>query len=102
MVRKLKDLIIDLIVNIVLDYVRKTVHNPFTTNIHGGGGGFCKTNPLKLLNIPKSNFFSKVNHFKSFLVKMQVLKMDSFTRIFQGFCYSGPQLSAIDRFDSNL
>ena len=50
MVRKLKDLIIDLIVNIVLDYVRKTVHNPFTTNIHGGGGGFCKTNPLKLLN----------------------------------------------------
>ena len=37
MVRKLKILIIDLIVNINLDYLKKTVHNVFTitTNIQG-------------------------------------------------------------------
>ena len=33
-----KILIIDLIVNIILDYLKKTVHNAFTitTNIQGG------------------------------------------------------------------
>ena len=37
MVRKLKAFkIIDLIVNISLDYLKKTVHNLFTTNIQGG------------------------------------------------------------------
>ena len=37
MVRKLKAFkIIDLIVNINLDYLKKTVHNLFTTNIQGG------------------------------------------------------------------
>ena len=36
----------------------------------------------------KSNFFSKVNHFKLFLVKLQVPKMNSFTRISQVFAKS--------------
>ena len=38
MVRKPKVLIIDLIVNIILDYLKNTVHNLFTitTNIEGG------------------------------------------------------------------
>ena len=35
--------------------------------------------------MPKGIFFSKDNHIKSFLARFQVLKMDSFTRIFQGF-----------------
>ena len=37
MVRKLIILIIDLIVNIILDYLKKTVHNVFsiTVNIQG-------------------------------------------------------------------
>ena len=34
--RKLKLLIVDLIVNINLDYLKKIVHNLFTTNIQGG------------------------------------------------------------------
>ena len=67
MVRKLKAFkIIDLIVNINLDYLKKTVHNLFTTNIQGDvlknkSSGTFKQNPWK---IPKSNFFSKVNHLK--------------------------------------
>ena len=37
MVRKPKNLIIDLIANVILDYLKKTVHNAFTitTNIQG-------------------------------------------------------------------
>ena len=37
MVRKLKNLVIDLIVNIILDYLKKTMNNIFTitTNIQG-------------------------------------------------------------------
>ena len=36
MVRKLKPLIIDLIVNINLYYLKTTVHNLFTTNVQIG------------------------------------------------------------------
>ena len=38
MVRKVKCLVIDLIVNIIFDYLKKTVHKLFTitTNIQGG------------------------------------------------------------------
>ena len=44
------------------------MHNVFTTNIQGGvlqneSSETFKQNPWK---IPKSNFFSKDNHFKSF------------------------------------
>ena len=60
-------MIIDLIVNIILDYLKKTFHNVFTIakNIQGVVL-FCKRSPLKLLNkilekIPQGNFiFSKV------------------------------------------
>ena len=52
MVRKLKALMIDLIVNIILDYLKKTVRNLFTitTNIQGSvlkkkSSGTFKQNP---------------------------------------------------------
>ena len=44
--RKLKVFNYYLIVNINLDYLKKTMYNLFTENIQE----FCKTNPLKLLN----------------------------------------------------
>ena len=43
---------------------------------------FCKIRLLKLL----SKILKKYLRKSSFLVKLQVLKMKSFTRIFQGFC----------------
>ena len=67
----------------ILDYLKKTVHNlsTITTNIRGGALQkkslkTFKQNPWKYLN--KS----------SFLVKLQLLKMNSYTRIFQGFAKS--------------
>ena len=43
---------------------------------------FCRRSYLKLLNKILRKYLNK----SSFLVKLQVLKMNSFTRIFQGFC----------------
>ena len=45
--RNQKLLIIDLIVNIILDYLKKTVDNLFPTNVQGG---VLKLSPLELLN----------------------------------------------------
>ena len=64
MVRKLKAF--DLIVNINVDYLKKTLHSLFTTNIQGG---VLQNIPSETFNqntgnIPNSNYFSEVNHFK--------------------------------------
>ena len=67
MVRKLKALMIDLIVNIILDYLKKTVHNLFTitTNIQG----VVLKSLLELLNKILEKYLIK----GSLLVKLQVL-----------------------------
>ena len=62
MVRKLKLLIIDVIVSINLDFLKKTVHNLFTTNIQVGvlwnkSSETFKQNPWK---IPKIIFLVKL------------------------------------------
>ena len=71
--QKQKLLTFYLIVNIILDYFKKTVYNLFAANIQEA---FSKTSPQKLLvkileKYLRAIFFSKVNHFKSFLVKLQ-------------------------------
>ena len=45
-----KHLIIELIVNIILDYLKKTLRNIVTTNMKQIYKVFCETSPLKLLN----------------------------------------------------
>ena len=67
MVRKLKALMIDLIVNIILDYLKKTVHKLFTitTNIQG----VVLKSLLELLNKILEKYLIK----GSLLVKLQVL-----------------------------
>ena len=64
MVRKLKAF--DLIVNINVDYLKKTLHSLFTTNIQGGvlQNIPSETFNQNIGNIPNSNYFSEVNHFK--------------------------------------
>ena len=61
-----------------------TVRNLFTitTNIHVYKEMFSEGRPLKLLNKTQEKYLRK----SSFLVKLQVLKMNSFTPIFQDFC----------------
>ena len=58
MVRKLKAFNYDLNVIIILDYLKKTVHNLFTvtTNIQGGS---CERSPLKLFNKILENYLRK-------------------------------------------
>ena len=60
MVWKVKALIIFFVLNVILDYLKKTVHNLFAIT---------------------KNASENVH----FLVKLQALKMNSFTRIFQVF-----------------
>ena len=73
-------LIIDLFVNIVLDYLKKTVNNLFLMQqIYKQI--FCEKSHLKLL----SKILEKHLKKSSFLAEFQILKINSFTRIFQGF-----------------
>ena len=81
MVRKPKFLIIDIIVNIILDYLKNTMHNLFT-NAANKEGVLSKKSSETL-----SNVLEKCLRKSSFLVKLHVLKMNSLTCVFQGFCY---------------
>ena len=78
MFRKLNAWLNDLIVNIILDYLKMSVHNLFTvtTNMHP-----CERSFLKFLN----KTIEKQQIKSSFLVKFHVLKMILSTRISQGF-----------------
>ena len=88
MFRELKALTIDLIVKIIFNYLKRTVHNLFTITTNQEyllqiyKEVFCERSLLKLLN----KILEKYLRNSSFLVKLKVLKMHSFTRIFQGFC----------------
>ena len=80
---KYKLFIIDLIVNIILEYLKKTMDNVFTINTNKQGRVlFCKRSTLKLLN----KIFEKYLRKTSFLAGLQDLKMNLYTHIFQGFC----------------
>ena len=80
MFRKLNAWLNDLIVNIILDYLKMSVHNLFTvtTNMQGGP---CERSFLKFLNKTIEKHQTK----SSFLVKFHVLKMILSTCISQGF-----------------
>ena len=64
-----KLLIIDLIVNLNLDYLKKTVHNLFTTNTQGGvlQNKFSETFKQNSSKIPNSNFLVKSIVLNKFL-----------------------------------
>ena len=66
--------------NIILDYLEKTVYNVFTitTDIQGG---VLLTKSSKIFKKILEKYIGK----SSFLVKLQVLKMNLFTHTFQGF-----------------
>ena len=70
------------LLNIILDYLKKTVRNLFTITTNTVKEVFRERKPLKLLNKIIDKYLRK----SSFLVKLQVLKMNSFIRIFKGFC----------------
>ena len=63
-----------------MDYLKNTVNN-LLLQIYEEV--LCKRSLLKLLN---NKIFEKYLSESSFLVKLQVLKMNSFTRVSQGFC----------------
>ena len=65
-----------------MDYLKNTVNN-LLLQIYEEV--LCKRSLLKLLN---NKIFEKYLSESSFLVKLQVLKMNSFTRVSQGFAKS--------------
>ena len=75
MVRKPKFLIIDIIVNIILDYLKNTMHNLFTNAANKEGGVLSKksseTFKQRPRKMPKKKFiFSKVACSKSEFINM--------------------------------
>ena len=81
MVRKLKILTIDHIVNIILNILKRPC-TTFLLLLQIYEEVFCKRSLLKLLN----KILEKYLNERSFLVRLQVLKMNLFTRVFQGVC----------------
>ena len=79
----LKLLIIDVIVNIILEYPKKTVHNLLLLQIYKEV--ICEKSPLNLLNKILEKYMRKSWFLVKFLKIEKVLKINSFTSIFQGF-----------------
>ena len=68
------------IVNIILDYLKNIVQNLLTITI------FLQGVLWKKYSETLNKILEKYLRHCSFLVKLQVLKMNSFTCPFQGFC----------------